>query len=48
MLTPEYINLLEFNDVVQLYNKLNIDLTADIIDRISAMEDISETAKNEM
>ena len=48
MLTPEYINLLEFNDVVQLYNKLNIDLTADIIDRISAMEDISVTAKNEM
>lgn len=48
MLTPEYLNLLEFNDVVQLYNKLNIDLTADIIDRISAMEDISVTAKNEM
>ena len=48
MLTPEYINLLEFNDVVQLYNKLNIDLTADIIERISAMEDISVTAKNEM
>ena len=48
MLTPEYINLLEFNDIVQLYNKLNIDLTADIIDRISAMEDISVTAKNEM
>ena len=48
MLTPEYINLLEFNDVVQLYNKLNINLTADIIDRISAMEDISVTAKNEM
>lgn len=48
MLTPEYINLLEFNDVVQLYNKLNIDLTADIIDRISTMEDISVTAKNEM
>lgn len=48
MLTPEYISLLEFNDVVQLYNKLNIDLTADIIDRISAMEDISVTAKNEM
>ena len=37
MLTPEYLNLLEFNDVVQLYNKLNIDLTADIIDRISAV-----------
>lgn len=48
MLTPEYMSLLEFNDVVQLYNKLNIDLTADIIDRISAMEDISVTAKNEM
>lgn len=48
MLTPEYLDSIEFNDVVQLYNKLNIDLTADIIDRISAMEDISVTAKNEM
>ena len=29
MLTPEYLSLIEFNDVVRLYNQLNIDITAD-------------------
>ena len=37
MLTPEYLNLIEFNDVVELYNKLNIDITTAIIERISEM-----------
>ena len=37
MLTPEYLNLIEFNDVVELYNRLNIEITADIISRISVM-----------
>lgn len=31
MLTPEYLNLIEFNDVVNIYEKLNIDITTDII-----------------
>ena len=31
MLSPEYLNLIEFNDVVELYNRLNIEITADII-----------------
>ena len=30
MLSPEYLDLIEFNDVVELYNKLNIDITSDI------------------
>lgn len=48
MLTPEYLNLIEFNDVVMLYNKLNIDITADIIKRVSAMQDITETTKKQL
>ncbi len=48
MLTPEYLNLIEFNDVVDLYNKLNIDITADIITRISTMDDITEVSRKQM
>lgn len=48
MLTPEYLNLIEFNDVVELYNKLNIEITADIIDRVSEMQDITETTKKQL
>ena len=48
MLTPEYLNLIEFNDVVELYNKLNIDITADIITRISTMDDITAVSKKQM
>lgn len=48
MLTPEYLNLIEFNDVVNLYNKLNIDITADIITRISTMDDITEVSRKQM
>lgn len=48
MLTPEYLNLIEFNDVVELYNKLNIDITADIISRISVMNDITSVSKKQM
>lgn len=48
MLTPEYLNLIEFNDVVELYNKLNIDITADIITRISTMNDITEVSRKQM
>lgn len=48
MLTPEYLNLIEFNDVVQLYNRLNIEITADIIKRISVKQDITVTSKEQM
>lgn len=48
MLSPEYLNLIEFNDVVELYNKLNIEITADIIDRVSEMQDITETTKKQL
>ena len=48
MLTPEYLNLIEFNDVVNIYNQLNIDITADIIKRVSEMEYITSTTKDQM
>lgn len=48
MLSPEYLNFIEFNDVVELYNKLNIDITADIIKRVSQMQDITETTKKQL
>lgn len=48
MLSPEYLNLIEFNEVVELYNKLNIEITADIIDRVSEMQDITETTKKQL
>lgn len=48
MLTPEYLNLIEFNDVVKLYEKLNIDITVDIIKRVSVENEITETTRNQM
>lgn len=48
MLSPEYLDLIEFNDVVELYNKLNIEITADIIQRIADMKEITATTKNEL
>lgn len=48
MLTPEYLNLIEFNDVVEIYNKLNIEITADIINRVSQMQDVTETTKKQL
>ena len=48
MLTPEYLETIEFNKVVELYNKLNIEITADIIQRIAGMNDITSTTKDEL
>ncbi len=48
MLSPEYLNLIEFNDVVELYNRLNIEITADIINRVAQMQDITETTKKQL
>ncbi len=48
MITPEYLNLIEFNDVVSIYNKLNIEIIADIIKRVSQMQDITETTKKQL
>lgn len=44
MLSPEYLNLIEFNDVVELYNNLDIEITADIINRVAEMQDITQTS----
>lgn len=48
MLSPEYLNLIEFNDVVELYRNLNIEIMADIIDRVSQMQDITITTKDQL
>lgn len=48
MLTPEYLNLIEFNDVVELYNKLNIEITADIIKRISRNQEIIPSSRKQL
>lgn len=48
MLSPEYLNQIEFNDVVELYNKLNIDITADIIERVSQMQEITSTTREQL
>ena len=48
MLSPKYLDSIEFNNVVELYNKLNIDITADIIKRVSQMQDITETTKKQL
>ena len=48
MLSPDYLNLIEFNDVVQLYNKLNISIMADIIERVSKMQNITSTTKRQL
>lgn len=48
MLDPEYLENLDYNDVVMLYQKLNINITADIIDRLVNMEDITNTTKQEI
>lgn len=48
MLTPEYLEKIEFNRVVELYNKLNIQITADIINRISVGKEITQTSKKQL
>lgn len=48
MLTPEFLNLIEFNEVVKLYEQLNIDITVDIIDRVSQYQEITSTTKEQL
>ena len=48
MITPEYLEEIEFNKVVDLYNKLNISIMADIIERVSQMQEITNTTKEQL
>lgn len=43
MLSPEYLDSIEFNKIVKIYEQLNVDITADIIERVSARNNITET-----
>lgn len=48
MLTPDFLNYLEFNDVIKIYEQLNIDITADIITRIAQGEEITEVSRKQL
>jgi len=48
LLTPEYLNLIEFNDVVNIYEKLNIDITTDIIKRLLKTQEITEVSRKQL
>lgn len=48
MLEADYLDLIEFNDVVDIYTQLNIDITEDIIRRVQSMGDISQSTKNQI
>lgn len=48
MLTPDFLNYLEFNDVVKIYEQLNIDITADIITRIAQNEELTEVSRKQL
>lgn len=48
MLTPEKLSSYEFNKVVEIYNELNINISADIIRRIDKMGDITSSSKYQL
>ena len=48
LMSELHLDSIEFNDVVELYNKLNIDITSDIIKRVSQMQDITETTRKQL
>ena len=48
MLTPEYLEKLEENKILDLYNQLNIDITSDIIKRVSKTGNISSYNKKQL
>lgn len=47
MITPEFLESLDYSELVMLYSQLNIELTQDIIEQIENGKDISEMSKNE-
>ena len=48
MLSPEFLDLIEFNEVVNLYTRLNIEITSDIIRRILKMNKISSATRYQL
>lgn len=48
MVTPEYLDSIEFNKITDIYNKLNISISSDIIRRINVMGDISSSTKKQL
>ena len=48
MLTPDFLSSLEFNKVVRMYERLNIEITADIIERVMQMNEVTSTTKEQL
>lgn len=48
MLSPEYLEKIEFNKVVELYQKLNMEIMIDIIDRVSKFQEITSTTREQL
>lgn len=47
MITPEFLESLDYSELVMLFSELNIELTAEVIEKIKNGEDISEMTKSE-
>lgn len=47
MITPEFLESLDYSELVMLYSQLNIELTEDIIKQIQNGKDISKMSKSE-
>lgn len=47
MITPEFLESLDYSELVMLFSELNIELTAEVIEKIKNGEDISQMSKSE-
>ena len=48
MATIDFLEKSDYNKIVQLYTQLNVEITEDIIDRISQVEEITNTTRDEL
>lgn len=48
MLTPQKIEEYSYNRIVDIYNQLSVDICSDIIERVSAMGNITQTTEDEL
>lgn len=47
MITPEFLESLDYSELVMLFSELNIELTAEVIEQIKNGKDISQMSKGE-
>lgn len=48
MITPEFLEELEYSELIMLYSQLNIEITEDIIEEIENTENLEEMSKTEL